>query len=97
MSQDEQNAAIGALVKGYVEAKQRRVAVLALLGRMADVLARFSDSLRSAAQPTGFRLRVPGEYPSPEQMTALLDELTATEARINRDQALLRQAGLHLD
>jgi hypothetical protein len=96
MTQPEQNAAIGELVKTYSDAKQKRAAIIAELHSAGNILKAFGYQLESNLEHRAGRPfpSVPANYPDGDRLRRLLDELSATDDTIARCKRLLADAGL---
>lgn len=98
MTDHDQHAAIGELTKRYSDAKRKRAALIAELGKVRESLQTFARALQtvtdySAADPDKVP-RMAADYPAPAVVAELLSDLTATCHDLVRTQRLLKDAGV---
>jgi hypothetical protein len=101
MTDHDQHAAIGELTQRYSDAKRKRVAVASEIGKCRYALASFASVLQKME---GFETynrvtsdtvaRLPNDYPHPDRVTELLNDLRAALAEIERTHKLLKDAGV---
>jgi hypothetical protein len=99
MTQPEQDAALGGLVKTYSAAKQKRVAIMSELHKLGGLLRSVGYSIEM--HQLEFRqgktqAAVPSEYPSAERLNELLQDFDTTSGVIEECKKLLTEAGLSI-
>lgn len=99
MTQDDQDSAIGRLIRQYSDAKQKRVALISECNRISMMLETVAkniktNDLRDPAQPIS---KLPASFPSREDLAALIDDLNEVNRVIVESRRLVKDAGLTVD
>ncbi len=100
MTDEQQDAAIGALTKRYSDAKRKRAAFFTEVAKAREQLNVVHDHVLSRIQSHDLHpshiptLSEPLTYPDAAALRALIDELRAAAKDVEESQQLLRQAGL---
>ena len=95
MTENEQDAVIGATARQFGEAKTRRAALVAKAGQMAEAQKTLERGLRHI-ESKGVSLGVPDGYPDRADIAALLTEFREVSETIQKCKQILRDAGIDI-